>query len=193
MELPTEPRDLFKYTHCEFGCLLKIFLSRDIDMLLYNPEKWKQYSAVFLELANNKRTQSLWKTAINKNYLAKFVPIFIKNINEKDIENKFNKYINQIYFEINNLENNQNLIENNCNNYIKSYIKAKLPKSSPNALPNSNNLIKINNLKQKLNNEKAINNQYIEYVKNNIPNRIEVINNSKILCLEFINKLKKCV
>ena len=53
--------------------------------------------------------------------------------------------------------------------------------------------MKINKLKQQLNNEKEINNQYIEHIKNEIPNRIKKIKDSKEICIDFVNKLKKSV
>lgn len=193
MELPSNADELLNYTHCEIGCLLKIFLSRDIEILLYNNEKWKTYSEKFLQWANSKRTQTLWKTAIKENYSAKFVPIFINKINENEIENIFNKYINQIYFEVQNLESHKKKLNNHWNNSIKSYTKLNLPISSPNALPNSYAIVTINKLKQQLNKEKEINNLYIEHIKNEIPNRIKKIQDSKEICIDFVNKLKKCV
>lgn len=193
MELPSNPADLLNYTHCEIGCLLKIFLSRDIEILLYQKEKWNTYSEIFIQWANSQKTQILWKTAIKENYAAKFVPIFINEINENEIENTFKKYIDQIHIEVKNLEKHKKKLKNHWNNSIKSYTQSILPKSSPSALPNSNNIIRINNLKQQLNNEKNLNNQYIEHVKNEIPNRIKKIEDCKKICMDFVNELKKCV
>ena len=193
MELPLNADDLLNFTHCEIGCLLKIFLSRDIEILLYDKEKWKTYSEKFIQWANNKRTQTLWKTAIKENYSAKFVPIFINKINENEIENTFKKYIDQIDIEVKNLENHGKKLNNHWNNSIKSYTQSILPKSSPSALPNSNSITRINNLKQQLNNEKNLNNQYIEHIKNEIPNRIKEIEDCKKICMDFVNELKKCV
>lgn len=193
MELPSNANDLLNYTNCEIGCLLKIFLSRDIEILLYNNKKWKTYSEKFLQWASNKTTQTLWKTAIKKNYSAKFIPIFINKIKKNDIENIFNKYINQIYFEVKNLESHKKKLNNHWNISIKSYAQSILPKSSPNALPNSYAIIKIKKLKQQLNSEKDINNQYIEYIKNEIPNRIKKIEDCKKIYSNFVNELKKYV